>query len=80
MRAEEGGGSECRPVTGRIGVEAVSRHHPTRKRADFRRSFFTRIAAIPRRRAAQRSALRRTRAPARPSSGGTPTGPTAIDG
>jgi RNA-directed DNA polymerase len=37
MRAEEGGGSECRPVTGRIGVEAVSRHHPARKRADFRR-------------------------------------------
>src|SRR5260370_9180684 len=37
MRAEEGGGSECRPVTGRIGVEAVSRDHPARKRADFRR-------------------------------------------
>src|SRR5260370_6715585 len=37
MRAEEGGGSECRAVTGRIGVEAVSRHHPARKRADFRR-------------------------------------------
>jgi RNA-directed DNA polymerase len=37
MRAEEGGGSECRPVMGRIGVEAVSRHHPARKWADFRR-------------------------------------------
>jgi N-terminal domain of reverse transcriptase len=36
MRAEEGGGSECRPVVGRTGVEAVSRHHPARKRADFR--------------------------------------------
>ncbi len=36
MRAEEGGGSECRPVVGRIGVEVVSRHHPARKRADFR--------------------------------------------
>src|SRR6516225_3987293 len=36
MRVEEGGGSECRPVTGRIGVEAVSRHHPTRKQADVR--------------------------------------------
>jgi RNA-directed DNA polymerase len=37
MRVEEGGGSECRPVMGRIGIEAVSREHPTRKRADFRR-------------------------------------------
>src|SRR5437899_5972718 len=36
MRAEESGGSECRPVMGRTGVEAVSRQHPTRKRADFR--------------------------------------------
>ena len=37
MRAEESGGSECRPVTGRTGVEEVERrHHPTRKRADFR--------------------------------------------
>jgi len=36
MRVVEGGGSECRPVIGRIGVEAVSRHHPARKRADFR--------------------------------------------
>ena len=37
MRVEEGGGSECRPVMGRIGVEEVKRrHHPTRKRADFR--------------------------------------------
>jgi RNA-directed DNA polymerase len=32
----EGGGSKCRPVMGRIGVEAVSRHYPARKRADFR--------------------------------------------
>ena len=37
MRAEESGGSKCRPVMGRIGVEAVSRCHPARKRADFRR-------------------------------------------
>src|SRR5208282_5221453 len=37
LRVEQGGGSECRPVTGRIGVEAVNRHHPARKRADFRR-------------------------------------------
>jgi len=36
VRAEEGGGSECWPVTGRIGVEAMSRHYPARKRADFR--------------------------------------------
>jgi len=37
MRAEESGGSECWPVTGRTGVEEVERrHHPTRKRADFR--------------------------------------------
>jgi hypothetical protein len=37
MRAEESGGSECRPVTGRTGVEEVERrHHPTRKRADLR--------------------------------------------
>ena len=37
MRAEESGGSECRPVMGRIGVEEVERRrHPTRKRADFR--------------------------------------------
>src|SRR5216683_255229 len=36
MRVEEGGGSECRPVMGRIGIEAVSRHYPARKRADFR--------------------------------------------
>jgi len=32
MREEESGGSECRPVMGRIGVEEVERrHHPTRK-------------------------------------------------
>src|SRR5713226_8949392 len=37
MRVEEGGGSEGRPVVGRIGVEEMSRHHPARKRADFRR-------------------------------------------
>src|SRR5258708_7113997 len=37
MRAEESGGSECRPVMGRTGVEeGERRHHPTRKRADFR--------------------------------------------
>ncbi|MBF6571610.1 MAG: group II intron reverse transcriptase/maturase [Candidatus Binataceae bacterium] len=36
VRVEESGGSEGRPVTGRIGVEVESRHHPTRKRADFR--------------------------------------------
>ena len=37
MRVEESGGSECRPVMGRTGVEEVERrHHPTRKRADFR--------------------------------------------
>jgi RNA-directed DNA polymerase len=36
LRVEEGGGSECRSVTERIGVEAMSRHHPARKRADFR--------------------------------------------
>lgn len=36
MRVEEGGGSKCQPVTGRIGVEAVSQYHPARKRADFR--------------------------------------------
>src|SRR5260370_41531240 len=36
LRVEEGGGSECRPVVGRIGVEVKSRHHPARKRADFR--------------------------------------------
>jgi hypothetical protein len=80
MRAEESGGSECRPVMGRIGVEEVERrHHPARKRADFRTSFFTRTTAMPRRRTAQRSVFGRTRAPARLSIGGTPTGPTAID-
>src|SRR6266851_9803020 len=36
LRVEEDGGSECRPVTGRIGIEVMSRHHPARKRADFR--------------------------------------------
>jgi reverse transcriptase-like protein len=36
VRVEERGGSEGRPVVGRIGVEVESRHHPTRKRADFR--------------------------------------------
>ncbi len=36
MRVEEGGGSECRPVAGRIGVEVERRHYPARKRADFR--------------------------------------------
>jgi len=36
MRVEECGGSECRLVMGRTGVEVKSRHHPTRKRADFR--------------------------------------------
>src|SRR5712691_12672167 len=36
VRVEEGGRSECRPVVGRIGVEVTSRHHPARKRADFR--------------------------------------------
>ncbi len=36
MRVKESGGSECRPVTGRIGVEVERRHHPARKRADFR--------------------------------------------
>src|SRR5216683_5034512 len=36
MLVEEGGGSECRPVMGRIGIEPVSRHYPARKRADFR--------------------------------------------
>src|SRR5215469_9030191 len=36
MRVEEGGGSECRPVVGRIGVEVKSRDHLARKRADFR--------------------------------------------
>jgi hypothetical protein len=43
LRVWEGGGSECLPVMGRIGVElgecavrAVEKvHHPTRKRADF---------------------------------------------
>jgi len=36
VRTEEGGGSECRPVMGRIGTEAMSRHYSARKRADFR--------------------------------------------
>lgn len=36
VRVEERGGSERRPVVGRIGVEVESRHHPARKRADFR--------------------------------------------
>ena len=36
VRVEESGVSEGRPVVGRIGVEVESRHHPTRKRADFR--------------------------------------------
>src|SRR5713101_343946 len=36
VRVEEGGGSECRPVAGRIGVEVERRHYPARKRADFR--------------------------------------------
>ncbi len=36
VRVEESGRSEGRPVTGRIGVEVERRHHPTRKRADFR--------------------------------------------
>jgi hypothetical protein len=44
LRVEDGGGSEGRPVMGWIGVEpggsavraAKGRHHPTRKRTDFR--------------------------------------------
>jgi hypothetical protein len=44
LRVEDGGGSEDQPVMGWIGVEAggsavraaQGRHHPTRKRADFR--------------------------------------------
>jgi hypothetical protein len=80
MRAEDGGGSECRPVTGRIGVEAMSRHHPARKRTDFRRVLHHENGCDTSRGAAQRSAPRRTRAPARLSNGGARTGPTAIDG
>ena len=38
-RVKDEGGSERRPVTGRIGVEPRRRHHPTRKRADFPRVF-----------------------------------------
>ena len=38
-RVKDGGASECRPVTGRIGVEPTRRHHPTRKGADFPRVF-----------------------------------------
>src|SRR5215469_3484916 len=37
VRVEERGESEGRPVMGRIGIEDMKRrHHPTRKRADFR--------------------------------------------
>src|SRR5713101_1472214 len=36
LRVKESGKSECRPVMGRIGVEVERRHHPARKRADFR--------------------------------------------
>ena len=38
-RVEDGGKSECRPITGRIGVEPPRRDHPTRKRADFPQVF-----------------------------------------
>ena len=38
-RVEDGGKSECRPITGRIGVEFPRRDHPTRKRADFPQVF-----------------------------------------
>ena len=49
MRAEESGGSECRPVTGRIGVEEVERRHlPRESGQTSARSFFTRTAAMPR--------------------------------
>jgi hypothetical protein len=80
MRAEESGGSECRPVMGRIGVEEWSADIIPRESGQTSAwSFITRIAAIPRRRTAQRSVFGRTRAPARPSIGGTRIGPTAID-
>src|SRR5712692_1593236 len=36
LRVKESGGSECRLVTRRIGVEVERRYHPARKRADFR--------------------------------------------
>jgi RNA-directed DNA polymerase len=36
VRVEERGESEGRPVMGRIGIEVENRHHPARKRADFR--------------------------------------------
>lgn len=35
---KESGKSECRPVMGWIGIER-KRHHPARKRADFRMVF-----------------------------------------
>jgi hypothetical protein len=36
VRVEERGESEGRPIMGRIGIEVENRHHPARKRADFR--------------------------------------------
>ena len=80
MRVEEGGGSECRPVMGRIGIEAVERrHHPTRKRADFRLVLLHENNYDASTENAQMSVFGRTRAPARLSIGRTLIGPTAID-
>jgi hypothetical protein len=65
LRVEDGGRSECLPVTGRIGVEpggctvsAAERvHHPARKRADFRsRSLVTRKFGKPSRERRQMTA------------------------
>ena len=35
LRVWEVRGSECRPAMGRIGIEGIHQHHPTRKGADF---------------------------------------------
>ena len=65
LRVEDGGKSECLPVTGRIGVEpdgctvsAAERvHHPARKRADFLpRSLVTRKFGKPSREGKQMTA------------------------
>ena len=56
LRVKDGGGSECLPVTGRIGVETRNDavrvvdglDYPTRKRADFQtRSLITRKLGEP---------------------------------
>jgi hypothetical protein len=65
---------------GRIGLRRWSADIiPRESGQTSARSFFTRTTAMLQWRTAQRSVFGRTRAPARLSIGGTPTGPTVID-